>query len=84
MKGSLLLLGMVVVLAGFALIAIGAGSQASVSTGGFILVGPFPIVFGGGNNGTQLALLSVVAGIVLVVMTALWARRLSSAETPRE
>jgi uncharacterized membrane protein len=80
MKESLLLIGLAVVLVGFALVVFGSMSQANVSTGGFILIGPFPIVFGTGGSGGQLALLSVVVGVILVVMTALWARRLHSAD----
>lgn len=77
MRNLLFLLGIAVVIAGLALVALGSAGQANVSTGGFILIGPFPIVFGTGGNGAQLALLSVIAGVVLIVLTGLWARRLS-------
>jgi uncharacterized membrane protein len=70
--------GLAVVIAGFALVILGSAGQANVSAGGFILVGPFPIVFGTGSNGGQLALLSILAGLVLIVLTALWAKRFFS------
>jgi len=77
MRNTLFLVGIVVVIAGFALVALGSASQGNVSTGGFVLVGPFPIVFGTGGNGAQLALLSVVVGVVLLVMMIVWVKRLS-------
>jgi len=70
------LVGLVVVLVGFTLVILGSVGQTSVSSGGFILIGPFPIIFGTGGNGGELAILSVLAGVILIVMTALWARRL--------
>jgi uncharacterized protein (TIGR00304 family) len=74
-RNWLFAVGILVVLAGFALVAYGSMSQGSVSTGGFILIGPFPIVFGSGGNGPQLAILSVLVGIVMLVLLTLWARR---------
>lgn len=78
MRNGLFVVGIVVVLAGFALVALGTASQGNASSGGFILVGPFPIVFGTGGNGPQLAALSVIVGLILVILTALWVKGLSS------
>ncbi len=71
----LFLLGILVVLAGFALIVYGSAAQGSTSTGGFILIGPFPIVFGSGSNGGLLAVLSVVVGLLMVGLLFIMATR---------
>lgn len=76
-RSALFLAGFFIILAGFVLVIVGSASQTGVSSGGFILIGPFPIVFGTGGNGGQLAILSVAAGVILIVMTAIWAWRLS-------
>lgn len=80
MRSSLFLAGLALVLMGFALIAVGSAGQPNASTGGFVLIGPIPIVFGTGGNGGQLALLSIFAGVILLVMVALWARVLLSSK----
>jgi uncharacterized protein (TIGR00304 family) len=82
MRNLLFAIGIMVVMAGVALITIGAAGQGNVSTGGFVLIGPFPIVFGSGGNGSQLALLSVVVGVLLVILIAIWARRLVELKRP--
>ena len=67
-KGTLVVAGLVVVLLGFTLIVVGSLDQGSVSTGVFILIGPFPIVFGSGSNGGILALLSLMVGLLMVFL----------------
>lgn len=63
-----LALGVLPVIAGIALVAYGAGGEGNVSSGGFVLIGPFPIVFGTGTGGRDLALLSVLMGSLMVVL----------------
>jgi uncharacterized membrane protein len=75
MHQRLLLVGFLIVLVGFAILILGS-SGGNISTGGFILIGPFPIVFGSGANGTQLGALAVVAGILMLVFLFLAASRL--------
>jgi uncharacterized membrane protein len=64
----LLALGFLLVAAGIALVAFGSAGEAGASTGGFILIGPFPIVFGTGSSGGNLALLSVLLGGLMILM----------------
>jgi uncharacterized membrane protein len=70
------ILGVLLVVAGVALVACGAASQGNASAGGFILVGPFPIVFGTGSNGGELALLSVLLGVLMIVLLLVMTLRL--------
>ena len=70
--GTLVTIGLVVVLLGFSLILMGSLGHGSVSTGGFILIGPFPIVFGAGSDGGSLALLSVMVGFLTVLLYLGW------------
>jgi uncharacterized membrane protein len=66
---------LVVVILGLALITVGSLGQGNVSTGGFILVGPFPIVFGAGNAGGTVAVLSVLLGLVMLFLLYMGLRR---------
>lgn len=72
------IVGLLVILAGFALVFFGAAGQGSVSTGGVIFIGPFPIVFGSGPNGWPLALVSLVIGVIMVAFILLWGVRFAS------
>jgi uncharacterized membrane protein len=72
---DLFALGWLVILAGFAMVVIGASTQGSVSSGGVVFIGPFPIVFGTGLGGAELALVSVVIGGVMLALAFLWSRR---------
>lgn len=69
---GLSLLGFAVILLGFGVVVVGAlGSSGTGpgSTGGFVLIGPIPIVFGTGVNP---GLLDEVAVGLTVVMVALY------------
>ena len=70
-----LVAGFILLLAGFALVVAGMSGQGNVSTGGFVFIGPFPIVFGSDPAGWQLALVSVVIGGIMLVAFLLWGRR---------
>lgn len=65
---KLLALGFLIFLAGLGLLVVGAAGQGSVSAGGVVFIGPFPIVFGSGPGGWALALVSVVIGGVMVAL----------------
>jgi uncharacterized membrane protein len=67
-QARLSLLGIGLVVVGFVVLALGAslGSGGSSSTGGFILIGPFPIVFGSGPNSGMLAEVGLVITIAVV------------------
>jgi uncharacterized membrane protein len=71
-----MLVGLLILLAGFGLLLIGSASQGSASAGGVVFIGPFPLVFGSGPSGPSLALISVVIGGVMVALLLLWGRRL--------
>jgi len=72
---SLVGFGIVIVTAGLFLLIIGSLQGGSESTGGFVLVGPFPLVFGTGPSGGELAMLSIVAGGIMIVLLLLFAWR---------
>ncbi len=62
--------GFALIIAGFFVVAAGSLSGASsVSTGGFIMIGPIPIVFGSGPDSTWLGYLGL---IVLIAMVAVY------------
>ncbi len=75
---KLVVVGLLTILAGMALVILGSASQGTASTGGFVLIGPFPIVFGTGSSGGQLATLALIAGLVMVGLLLVLAWRLSS------
>ncbi|MGC8998046.1 MAG: TIGR00304 family membrane protein [Candidatus Bathyarchaeia archaeon] len=50
--------------------------EGTASLGGFILIGPFPIVFGAGPGATWLALFAIILGILsLTLLLILWRRK---------
>lgn len=72
----LLLAGSLILLLGFGVIIVGSLAQAGTSTGGAIFIGPFPIVFGSGPNGSSLAVVSLAMGAVMVALVMLWGWRM--------
>ncbi len=70
----LLAVGFAIVIAGMILLIVGAAGQGSLSAGGVVFIGPFPIVFGSGQNGSELALISLMIGAIMVGFTLLWVR----------
>lgn len=75
LPGHLFITGTLVIFLGFALIAVGAASQGNVSAGGFVLIGPFPIVFGTGASAGTLASLSIVLGVLMLLLFYFGRRR---------
>jgi uncharacterized membrane protein len=71
----LLVLGFVVVTVGIILIAISSIGGGSVSVGGIIFIGPFPIVFGAGPDAAWLIAISIMLAVVSVVLFVLFRRR---------
>jgi uncharacterized membrane protein len=69
---KMLSLGIVIVFVGFLVVVmgslIGSGTGGSTSAGGFILIGPIPIVFGNGPNSGMLAEIGLAITLVMVVM----------------
>jgi uncharacterized protein (TIGR00304 family) len=74
MKSSRLLsMGLVLIFVGFFVVFLGAltsaGAGGPASSGGFILIGPIPIVFG---NGPDSGLLAQVGLAITLVMVAIY------------
>jgi uncharacterized membrane protein len=73
---TLLFLGFAIFIAGIILIvfssALGSGS---VSAGGVIFVGPFPIAFGTGPNAAWLIMISLVIAVLMFAMLFVMKRR---------
>jgi uncharacterized membrane protein len=52
-------------------------SGGTAGIGGFILIGPFPIVFGAGPGAPWLALFAIILGILSIILfLVLWRRRI--------
>jgi uncharacterized membrane protein len=67
----IILVGVIITVAAALLFGEGTGSL-----GGFILIWPFPIVFGAGPEATWLALLAIILGILSIMLfLILWRRR---------
>jgi uncharacterized membrane protein len=62
--------GVLVIFAGFLVVLLGAFlvSGGSSSSGGFILIGPIPIVFGSGPNSSVLASVALAISAVIIVV----------------
>ena len=63
-------LGVLIIFAGFLVVIIGAilGAGGSSSSGGFILIGPIPIVFGSVPNSSLLGSVALAISAVMVVV----------------
>ena len=71
-----LLLGIVLVFVGIAVIVVvSVVLGGSGSVGGIILVGPIPIVFGAGPNGSWLIIISLILTAVSIIMFLILNRR---------
>jgi uncharacterized membrane protein len=74
---------LMVLFVGFAIIVVGvvfvvlasALGEGSVSAGGVIFIGPFPIVFGVGPDATWLIVISLVIAVLMLVLFFVWIRR---------
>jgi uncharacterized membrane protein len=69
-SARLVWVGVAIILVGFVVVVVGAflGPGGSSSSGGFILIGPIPIVFGSGPNSGILASVAVAISAVMVVV----------------
>lgn len=76
---SLLAAGLLAVLVGMAMVVIGSAGEGDLSAGGFVLIGPFPIVFGTGTNGGQLAALALAVGLLMLILLSVLAWRFALA-----
>ncbi len=65
MNDKILFLGFVLIFIGIFLILLYSFSGVDVKTGGVVMIGPIPIIFGNDRN---LILISVVLSLILMVM----------------
>lgn len=66
---ALFFIGFFIILAGIIFLFIAAlSSEGSISFGGFVLIGPFPIVFGGGPGAPWLVLFAIILGVLSLIM----------------
>jgi uncharacterized membrane protein len=74
----LLMLGFALVIVGIAVILVTSipYEGGSVSAGGVIFIGPFPIVFGAGPDVTWLVLFSIILAVLSVVVFLVMNKRL--------
>lgn len=84
----LLLLGFTTIFAGFVVVAVGAFQGGSGSGGVFILIGPFPIVFGSGQDSGTLVVLGTVVTVAVILLYLLsfaaWKSRRREADVDRQ
>jgi uncharacterized membrane protein len=72
----LFIAGFLVILLGIVVITVATVlSGGSASFGGFILIGPIPIVFGAGPGAAWLVLFAIVLGIISIVVLLMMRRR---------
>src|SRR5439155_26705599 len=74
--------GVVLLFLGFAMIVLGSFAGSDATVGGFVLIGPIPIVFGSGKDAGLLAILSVAAGLIMITMVYLTLRQTRRMGTP--
>ena len=66
---ALFFIGFFIILAGIICLVIAAlSSEGSISFGGFVFIGPFPIVFGGGPGALWLVLFAIILGVLSIIM----------------
>ena len=82
LQPKLYAVGVVLLFLGFAMIVLGSFSGSNASVGGFVLIGPVPIVFGSGKDAGLLAIRSVAAGLITIAMVYLTLRQTRRMGTP--
>ena len=76
MSQKLFAVGLLIFLAGMGMYVSATLGQGSASIGGVVFIGPFPIVFGSGPGGWELALGSVLIGAAMLILLLAWGMRL--------
>ncbi len=67
----LFIIPMILIFAGFTLVFLGLATGEGASYGGFIIIGPFPIVFGKNVNPTVLTVGGTILTVVAILLTLL-------------
>lgn len=71
---ALYLSGFILVFAGFVILGAGSVGSPNISAAVVVFVGPVPLVVGSGPYGGQLALISLVASLAIILLMYLWVR----------
>jgi len=76
---TLFFIGFFIILVGIIIMIVAAllFGEGTGSIGGFILIGPIPIVFGAGPEATWLALFAIILGILCTVLFFILRRKSS-------
>lgn len=76
---ALFLLGFFIMLAGFLVLIIVAAlsGNSSVSFGGVVFIGPFPIVFGAGPDALTIIVLSITLAVLSIVTFIIMRKRMT-------
>ena len=61
----IVLIGVVIIISGAILSTFNQGQDSKIETGGVILIGPIPIIFG---NSKPLILISIVGALILMIV----------------
>ena len=73
---ALFFLGFILIIIGITILTLAiALSSGSVSFGGVIIVGPFPIVVGAGPEATLMVILAIILAIISIVMFLIVTRK---------
>lgn len=71
-----LFVGFVIIVVGVVLVVLASAlGEGSVSAGGVIFIGPFPIVFGVGPDAAWLIVISLVIAVLVLGLFFVWIRR---------
>jgi uncharacterized membrane protein len=71
-----LFVGFVIIVVGVVFVVLSSAlGEGSVSAGGVIFIGPFPIVFGVGPDAAWLIVISLVIAVLMLVLFFVWIRR---------
>lgn len=73
---TILFVGLAIIIVGVVFVVLASAlGDGSVSAGGVIFIGPFPIVFGVGPDAAWLIVISLVIAVLMLVLFFAWIRR---------
>jgi uncharacterized membrane protein len=72
---NLMIFGIVLVFVGIVVVVIASISLGSGNVGAVIFIGPFPIVFGSGQNVSWLIFVGIILSVVSIILFFLLNRR---------
>jgi uncharacterized membrane protein len=64
----LFLIGLLLIVTGFVIVILGISDSANSSAGLVIFIGPIPLIFGSGPNGSVLAIIALLAAIGMIII----------------